>query len=189
MGAMVAQAGEALDDERDPPQGPQVAVEPARQDALQRGTLDRPTRWPAGLVAGQPGLVERACQTGGELTGPNPTDRGKPGSKYHLLVDRGGIPMAVGLSAANTHDSVLLEQMVDAVAPVKGPRGRPGRPRKRPAKLHLDKGYDYPRCRRAPRRHPVGVQAAGLLAHLPQVAEQPEAGTRPEGQASCWARS
>jgi IS5 family transposase len=34
----------------------------------------------------------------------------------------------------------------------KGPRGRPGRPRKRPAKLHGDKGYDYPRCRRALRR-------------------------------------
>ena len=86
---------------------------------------------------------------GGELTGPNPVDRGKPGSKYHLLVDRRGIPLAVGLSAANTHDSVLLEPMVDAVPAIRGPRGRPGRPRKRPAKLHGDKGYDYPRCRRA----------------------------------------
>jgi hypothetical protein len=37
---------------------------------------------------------------------------------------------------------------VDAVPPVKGPRGQPGRPRKRPA-IHGDKGYDYPRCRRA----------------------------------------
>jgi IS5 family transposase len=59
------------------------------------------------------------------------------------------------LSAANTHDSVLLEAMVDAVAPVKGPSGRPGRPRKRPAKLHGDKGYDYPRCRRALRRRGI----------------------------------
>jgi IS5 family transposase len=50
---------------------------------------------------------------------------------------------------------VLLEQVVDAVAPVKGPRGRPGRPRRRPAKLHLDKGYDYPRCRRALRRRGI----------------------------------
>jgi hypothetical protein len=33
---------------------------------------------------------------GGALTGPNPTDRGKPGSKYHLLVDRSGLPMAAG---------------------------------------------------------------------------------------------
>ncbi|MDF2745439.1 MAG: isftu1 [Actinomycetia bacterium] len=65
------------------------------------------------------------------------------------------MPLAVGLSAANTHDSMLLEAMVDAVAPVKRPRGRPGRPRKRPAKLHCDKGYDYPRCRRALRRRGI----------------------------------
>jgi IS5 family transposase len=55
--------------------------------------------------------------------------------------------LAVGLSAANTRDSQLLEPMVDAVPPVIGPRGRPGRPRKRPAKLQGDKGYDYPTCR------------------------------------------
>jgi hypothetical protein len=61
------------------------------------------------------------AQAGACLTGPNPTDRGKAGSKYHLLVERGGIPLAVGLSAANTHDSVLLEAIVDSVAPVKGP--------------------------------------------------------------------
>ena len=63
---------------------------------------------------------------------PNPTDRGKPRSKDHLLTDRCGIPLAVGLSAANTHYSVL-EAMVDAVPAIRGPRGRPGRPRKRPA--------------------------------------------------------
>ena len=76
----------------------------------------------------------------GELTGPNPVDRGKAGSKYHLVIDGRGIPLAVGLSAANPHDSQLLEQLVDRVPPVKGPRGRPGRPRRRPAKLHGDKG-------------------------------------------------
>jgi transposase len=80
---------------------------------------------------------------------------GKPGSKYHLLIDAGGIPLAVRLSAANTHDSLLLEQLVDAVLPVIGPRGRPGRPRKRPAKLHGDKGYDFPGCRRLLRRRGI----------------------------------
>jgi IS5 family transposase len=55
---------------------------------------------------------------------------------------------------------VLLEPMVDAVAPIKGPRGRPGRPRKRPAKLHGDKGYDYPRCRRALRRRGITPRIA-----------------------------
>jgi IS5 family transposase len=55
---------------------------------------------------------------------------------------------------------MLLESMVDAVAPVKGPRGRPGRPRKRPVKLHCDKGYDYPRCRRALRRRGITPRIA-----------------------------
>jgi transposase len=66
----------------------------------------------------------------------------------------------VCLSAANTHDSMLLEQVIDAVPTVKGPRGRPGRPRKRPAKLHLDKGYDYPRCRKALRRRGITPRIA-----------------------------
>ena len=70
------------------------------------------------------------------------------------------MPLAVCLSAANTHDSMLLEAVVDAVAPVKGPRGRPGRPRKRPAKLHLDKGYDYPRCSKALRARGITPRIA-----------------------------
>jgi hypothetical protein len=84
----------------------------------------------------------------------------------------------VGLSAANTHDSVLLEQVVDAVAPVKGPRG-PGRPRRRPVKLHLDKGYDYPRCRRALRRRGItpriarrGIESSGRLGRHRYVVER-----------------
>jgi transposase len=96
----------------------------------------------------------------GELTGANPVDRGKPGSKYHLLIDATGIPLAVGLSAANTHDSQLLEQLVDGVPAVIGPRGRPGRPRKRPVKLHADKGYDYSSCRRALRRRGISPRIA-----------------------------
>jgi hypothetical protein len=42
---------------------------------------------------------------GGELTGRNPTDRGKAGTKYHLLVDAGGLVIRTLLSPANTHDS------------------------------------------------------------------------------------
>jgi transposase len=94
------------------------------------------------------------------LTGANPVDRAKPGSKDHLLIDATGIPLAVGLSAANTHDSLLLEELVDAVPAVIGPRGRPGRPRRRPAKLHADKGYDYPACRRALRRRTITPRIA-----------------------------
>jgi hypothetical protein len=40
-------------------------------------------------------------------------------------------------------DSVLLEAVVDAVPPINGRRGRPGCPRRRPAKLHGDKGVRH----------------------------------------------
>ncbi|MFC4637694.1 IS5 family transposase [Deinococcus hohokamensis] len=88
-----------------------------------------------------------AAPLGGTETGPNPTDRGKLGTKRHLLVDGNGVPLAVLLSAANVHDSRMLEAVVDAVSPVKN--GRPGRPRFRPDKLHADKAYDMRRCRYA----------------------------------------
>jgi transposase len=35
----------------------------------------------------------------------------------------------------------VLARLVDAVPPLRQPRGRPGRPRRRPTKLHADKGY------------------------------------------------
>jgi transposase len=68
--------------------------------------------------------------------------------------------LAVGLSAANTHDSQLLEQLVDAVPAIIGPRGRPGRPRRRPAKLLADQGYDYRTCRQALRRRGIIARVA-----------------------------
>src|ERR671939_687507 len=58
---------------------------------------------------------------GGEATGPSPTDRGKRGSKYHLVVDRQGIPLAVALSAAHVHDCKLLGPLGDAVPPLPPP--------------------------------------------------------------------
>jgi transposase len=88
----------------------------------------------------------------GRATGPNPVDCGRVGTKHHLLVDREGVPLAATISAANIHDSKLLEQMGDSIEPIKGRRGSP---RKRPEKLHADKGYDYPRCRRFLRRRGI----------------------------------
>ena len=41
----------------------------------------------------------------------------------------------------------MLEPLLDAVVSVR--TGRRGRPRRRPDKLHADKGYDYRRCRDA----------------------------------------
>ncbi|MGW7367157.1 IS5 family transposase [Streptomyces sp. NPDC054841] len=82
---------------------------------------------------------------GGHLTGPNPTDRGKKGSKIHLLTDRNGLPLSAWVSGANTHDSQGLEPLVRGIPPI---RSRRGPRRRRPAKLHADKGYDYDHLRR-----------------------------------------
>ena len=61
------------------------------------------------------------------------------------------------LTAANVHDSTVFEELADSVPPVKGKRGRP---RKRPDKLHADKGYDYPRCRRFLGKRGIKVRIA-----------------------------
>ena len=71
-----------------------------------------------------------------------------------------GIPLAVALSAANPHDSTLLEQLVDAVPAVIGPRGRRGRPRRRLAKLHADKAYDSKPLREDLRRRSITLPRA-----------------------------
>jgi DDE family transposase len=86
---------------------------------------------------------------------------------YHLLVDAGGLPLAVGLSAANTHDSLLLEQVVDAVPAIIGPRGRPGRALARPAKLHADKGHDYLWAAGGAARRGITPRIAGVAWNPP----------------------
>lgn len=63
-------------------------------------------------------------------------------------------------SGANTHDSKLFEPLLETNPSVRGRRGRPGRPRRRPEKLHVDKGYDYPRCRRYLHRRGIKVRIA-----------------------------
>lgn len=85
-------------------------------------------------------LRQRAGPQRGQLTGPNPTDRGKKGSKIHLIVDRQGLPLSVGISAANLHDSQALIPLVRGIPPI---RSRRGPRRRRPGKMHGDKGYDY----------------------------------------------
>ena len=38
------------------------------------------------------------------MTGPNPTDRGKLGTKRYVLTDGQGIPLPIVITAANVHD-------------------------------------------------------------------------------------
>ena len=116
---------------------------------------------PTGSTGREPRSTRQALRLpGGENTGPNPTDRGKSGSKRHILIDRSGVPLVVRHSAANVHDSRMLETMLDAVSPIRRPRGRPGRPRTRPEKLHADKAYDFDRCREALRQRGIATRIA-----------------------------
>ncbi|GGO58672.1 hypothetical protein GCM10012287_57310 [Streptomyces daqingensis] len=107
------------------------------------GRTGRPRR--ARLDALRDRLGEHAGPQRGALTGPNPVDRGKKGSKIHLITDRTGLPLSVGISGANTHDSQALIPLVKSIPPI---RSRRGRRRRRPDKLHGDKGYDYDHLRR-----------------------------------------
>lgn len=51
----------------------------------------------------------------GELTGPNPTDRGKLGTKRHVITDGRGVVLGVTLTGANVHDKWMVGQTLDAV--------------------------------------------------------------------------
>ncbi len=72
-------------------------------------------------------------------------DRGKYGSKIHLITERTGLPLSVGISGANLYDSQALEPLVHGIPPIRSSRGRR---RRKPGKLHADKGYDYAHLRR-----------------------------------------
>jgi transposase len=52
------------------------------------------------------------AKRGGELTGPNPTDRGKLGTKYHVVVATDGLPLGAVPSAANVHDTRLFRHLL-----------------------------------------------------------------------------
>lgn len=61
------------------------------------------------------------------------------------------------MTGAHRHDSKELEAVLDAIPPVAGKRGRP---RRRPDKVHADKGYDYPRCRDALKKRGITARIA-----------------------------
>jgi IS5 family transposase len=131
------------------------------------------------LDAGIGGQRQCTGSWGGEQTGKDPTNRGKLGTKRHVVVERTGLPLAITISAANVHDSKALEEAIDAIPPLRLPGKRRGRPRQRPNKLHADKGYDYPRCRRALRSRGVipriarrGIESRERLGRYRWVVER-----------------
>ncbi len=74
---------------------------------------------------------------GGDLVGPNPTDRAKNGVKRSLLVEADGGPLSVIVAGANVPDFKLLEATLDAIVVE-----RPAPTEESPQHLCLDKGYD-----------------------------------------------
>ncbi|SOZ05357.1 transposase [Cupriavidus taiwanensis] len=102
----------------------------ARQAA--RGRPDRP------LVRRSRFLVDTS-RWGGRKTGPNPTDRARPGSKHHILVDANGVPISAILTGAHRNDVTQLLPLVDAIVPIRGARGRP---LQKPKVIFADRGYD-----------------------------------------------
>ena len=72
------------------------------------------------------------------MTGNNPTDRSKLGTKRHILTDKNGIPPSVVISSASTHDINLVTDVVDNAAIARKRIRRKGGGIQH---LCLDKGY------------------------------------------------
>ena len=95
------------------------------------------------------------------MTGPNPTDRGKLGTKRHILTDGQGIPLSVAITAANTHDMKAAIRTLDNIV-VKRPSSKIN---KNKQNLCLDKGYDFREIEDS------GIKK-GYLPHIPHRGEQ-----------------
>jgi transposase len=82
---------------------------------------------------------------GGEDTGPNPTDRGKSGTKHHVMTDAHGVPLSATVTAANVNEVTQVFRVLTGMEPV---GGKPGPARQKPERLQGDRGYDSEPVRR-----------------------------------------
>src|SRR3954462_4605287 len=78
------------------------------------------------------------AKRGGELIGPNPTDRAKRGTKYHVVAASDGLPLAALPSAANVNDTMLFPALLRRALVVCAVIAR----------LYADAGYDSAENRR-----------------------------------------
>jgi putative transposase len=78
----------------------------------------------------------------GKKTGPNPTDRGKGGTKRSVLTEAYGIPVGLAVDGANRVDFKMARATIENIAV-----DRPQPSRRVPQGLCLDKGYDYTEVR------------------------------------------
>jgi putative transposase len=99
------------------------------------------------------GMMGKA-RFGGDHIGPNPTDRGKNGTKRSILVEASGGPLAVVIAGANVHDTKLLEATIEAIVV-----HRPTPTSDDPQHLCLDKGYD----------NPTGHTTVEMYTYIPHI--------------------
>lgn len=95
----------------------------------------------------------------GDARGPNPTDRAKPGTKKHLIVEQDGGPLGVVIAGANVNDHKLLETTIDAIV-VKRPDSE-----ELIQHLCLDKAYDN-------KTSDTVCAQAGYVAHIRRIGEE-----------------
>jgi len=112
--------------------------------------------WTDRLVTGRCGRQFDPCSFWGRQTGPNPTDRAKPGGKRHLICDGQGVPLVIQLTGANRNDSQQALSLVDAIPVL---QGKCGRPRRRPDCVFGDCGYDAEAIRQ-------GLRDRGIIPFL-----------------------
>lgn len=108
---------------------------------------------------------------GGEKTGGNPTDRGKTGTKRHVLVDERGAPLAVEIAGANVPDMWLLAETLAGVLI--------DRPEDGSEHLCLDKGYDTADC-------DACCEEFGYIHHTRRKGEAPVAAEQQKHPAKRW---
>src|SRR2546426_7277854 len=128
-----------------------VAARPAR--AGDRGLAGATGgRRPARLATGDRRCLAGGREKGGDQVGR--TQRGRPGSRYHLAVDARGAPLEVRLAPGNENERRHLLPLVDALAA----RGI------RPEQVWADKG---PVPTGSPRRNSGTRDSGRLTARCP----------------------
>ena len=86
---------------------------------------------------------------GEKSTGPNPTDRGKSGTKRSLLVEGQGIPIGITVDGANRHDMKMTKATLQSIVVCRPQQQQPSSSSSsttntQQQQICLDKGYDYP---------------------------------------------
>jgi transposase len=95
---------------------------------------------------------------GGEGTGPSPVDRGKPGTKHHVITDANGIPLAGSVTPANRNDVTEMAPLINKLPEV---AGKVGHPRRKPDAMQGDLAYDS-------EPHRQGLREMGIEPVLPE---------------------